>query len=226
MVINKRKRNTIFGPRKKRALTTSDNLVSYMRTSGLYSPRIQEMKWFDVSGSTNMGATGSIIESFNKVVQGTGESQRIGRKLNILSMYFKFQILLPNSTDPTLSECNYRIVIYQDKQANGASATTTSLYTNPSIVAFRNLSENNRFNILYDKRGHLNSTAGSYNGTTNVFAAQSISTKFYKKSSIPIEFNSTTGAMTEIRSNNIGIVCFSEAGLCNLSYISRIRYTD
>lgn len=48
---------------------------------------------------------------------------------------------------------------------------------------------------------------------------------FYKKCNVPLEFSSTTGAITEIRSNNIGVLLISAEGTAKFDSSIRIRFT-
>jgi len=49
--------------------------------------------------------------------------------------------------------------------------------------------------------------------------------KYNKKCNIPVWFNGATGAIAEIRSNNL-VMCFigTTANICSLNYTSRIRF--
>ena len=121
----------------------------------------------------------------------------------------------------------HRIVVYWDKQCNGAAATAAQLFDsngNTNITAFRNLENVGRFRILYDKV-HTMSSLGEVAGTAIPRVKQF---NMYKKVNIPLDFSGATGAIAEIRSNNVGVLVFSQNTAANvvMSYIARVRYTD
>ncbi len=49
---------------------------------------------------------------------------------------------------------------------------------------------------------------------------------FYKKCDMPIEFNNTTGAIAEIRSNNLGVMLGSSSGAAGFTSKFRLRFSD
>ncbi len=49
---------------------------------------------------------------------------------------------------------------------------------------------------------------------------------FFKKVKIPLEFSAGTGAITEIRSNNLFVLLISEAGAAGFESKMRLRFSD
>ncbi len=97
---------------------------------------------------------------------------------------------------------------------------------------FRNLANSKRFVILADKMWVMNNgTIGAYDGTGD--ASQNIHRnwlyKISKKVFIPIEYDNTTGALSGIRANNIGILVGTASGArimldgskCRIRFIDR-----
>lgn len=207
----------------------------YIRRAGYYGRFSQpggEWKFFDTSSSPGaISSTAQIVEdSINEVVQGVKENERIGRKCVIRSINFRYQVTLPEKNDeasPVAGDL-IRVVMYVDKQANGATAAGSDiLQTNTNIQSFNNLSNSNRFRILYDKVHQINYTTLAADALNNFEHAEVVQHHaFYKKCNIPIEFNSTTGAITEIRSNNVGIMCISKNGIATFLGNTRIRFSD
>ena len=64
------------------------------------------------------------------------------------------------------------------------------------------------------------------NGTANDTLGVNINDSFYKTCNMPIEYDSTTGAITEIRSNNIGVLLLSRNGVCTFGSKFRVRFSD
>ncbi len=208
-----------------------------------------EKKFFDqVLSDTTVAAAGSQLivtgqsptgtsSTFVGIPQGTTESERIGRKCTITKImcrfHFKWKALpettVPNGTDETTE--TIRLIIYWDKQCNGASATALDILETDTYNSYRNLANKGRFVHLYDKLATFNTAQIiSGNGTTQVSAPErrAYILKMNKTVFIPIEYDSTTGAVTEIKSNNIGCRIWAKDGasLELLDSVMRIRFAD
>lgn len=202
----------------------------YYRRGGFYGrkPVYKERKFFDTVRAPNTpGATGTIFSpSLCLVPQGAGESQRIGRSINISSLHINFVLGLSSSGVVTASRDIYRVIVYQDKQCNGATATAAQILDTAGVVdfmSFRNLENSGRFRVLKDKRMTISANGQLGGGNLEKFQHASVNVKC----SIPVEFSGATGGLVEIRSNNIGVLIVSTAASANcfISYIARIRYT-
>lgn len=108
------------------------------------------------------------------------------------------------------------MMLVQDTQCNGAAAsvsgTNSSVFTNVANLAraFRNPYTYNRFKILATKRISLfapwsNDAAGSEQ-QAQVSKDFTMIWKARGRTGIPIDYTSTTGALTERISNNIFLV--------------------
>ncbi len=192
---------------------------------GGYDPA-KEMKFFDTALTpTNFISGGSIVlSSLNLIPQGAGESQRIGRKCDIKSISMRYAIRFLPST--VAADTIVRVIVYQDKQANGAAATVAGIIEDADFQSFRNLAEKGRFRTLMDKTVAVNATAAASVATpNNEIFAHSYQYQFHKKCHIPIEFNLGAGALTEIRSNNLGILIIGrDTDLANFECIVRVRF--
>ncbi len=197
---------------------------------GRYSGRDSELKFHDVDlDDAVVAAGGAITETINIIGQGVTESTRVGRKCTIKSVNWKFRVSLPEvdaQGTPTSGD-TIRVILYIDKQANGAAAAITDVLESADWQSFRNLSNSGRFNVLMDKTYDVNYLTLASDGAGVVSSANVNREKsFYKKCNIPIEFNSTTGAMGEIRSNNLGVLLISAAGVGGLVSKFRLRFSD
>ncbi len=203
----------------------------YTRTAGYYGRfmgKSGENKFFDtLRGSQAANAAGTIIDpSLCLIPQGVTESTRVGRKCVIKSLHLKGELRLPNFAAG--DQCDlFRLIIYVDKQTNGAAATASDiLEASVTLHSFRNLANSGRFRILLDKVYPMNSQAGEGNGTTFVFNEFLRSLNINKKLNLPLEFSCTTDAITELRSNNIGVLGVSHGGYATISYKARVRFSD
>lgn len=205
----------------------------YDRTGGYYgrfAGSKGELKFFDreINESPTQQA-GTVTNSINLVAQGTTEVTRNGRKMTIKSINWRYTLFLPEQDaqgTPTSSD-TVRIVMYVDKQANGATAAVTDILETAGVHSFRNLANTNRFVVLCDKQHTLNYRGMASDGAGLVSQGMVINHyTYYKKVDIPIEFNATAGAMTEVMSNNIGVLILSYSGVASIDSKVRIRFSD
>ncbi len=192
---------------------------------GVYNPGT-ELKFHDIAVNDAVIAAGGtiVVSSCNLIAQGDGESQRIGRKVTIKSINWRYSIQIETATS-NVGDDIIRLVLYQDKQANGATSAVLGVYEDNDYQTFRNLTNKGRFRILMDRTYALNTVAGSGNGTNSRQFSAGIQGTFFKKCNIPVEFSAGAGALTEITSNNIGVIAFSRTGRCELQSAMRIRFT-
>ncbi len=186
-----------------------------------------ELKFHDVDIDQAAIATGgTVFITAVGIAQGTGESERIGRKVTIRSINWRMNILLPNAANLTSTNDEVRVILFLDKQANGATATVTGILESANYQSFNNLANKSRFRTLMDRVYDMNAQAGAGDGTANDAAGVVMHDALFKKVNIPIEFDSTAGAITEIRSNNIGVLLISKSARCTLDSKMRMRFSD
>ena len=239
MYVYKRKRSTSSGvvPRAyKRPRTVKRFRPGYDRRVGLYGrfqPGGAELKFYDLTNNASkIPQQGGTVISFNNIVQGTGQSQRIGRKITIRSLHSRFRFFLnPVSATPpdVVQSDTVRLIWYVDKQMNGSPASVSDILASPDYQSDYNLSNKSRFRILKDVTYTLNPTGITENTTsgTQKTAEMSVNKEFKMTMNLPIEFSGTMGTNSEIRSNNIGAVTISRRGAnSGLEAFTRIRYSD
>lgn len=199
------------------------------RTGGSYgryhTHKTPELKFHDFQlNDSTVANTWTVTPSINLIPQGTTEQQRIGRSATIKSIQWKWRVSIKDSTVSTATADVMRMVMYIDEQANGNAATATELFEVDDFQSFRNLANSHRFKILCDNTFAINAQCGGGNGTSEDYGGFFRSGYKQFKVNIPIEWDSTTGAITEIRSNNIGIMVISEAGRLGLESQLRLRF--
>ncbi len=190
----------------------------------------QELKFFDVViADSIVSSTGAIFPSINLIAQGVGEEQRIGRKIIIRSIAARFEITLPAlDAQATFNSGGdiVRIIIFKDKQANGASAAVLDILETATYDSYRNLANKDRFEILRDRWFTLNRlssmndsiSTGSFPLVIRWFAT-------YIKIDCPIQFSGTGGTIDEIESNNISYLYISAKGKAGIAVqCTRLRY--
>lgn len=186
-----------------------------------------ERKFHDLDIDDATIATGGTIAqaSCNLIPQGITEITRIGRKCNIKQINWRFTLSKGISADVAGGD-EIRVILYLDKQANGAAAGVTDILETSDHQSFNNLANKSRFRTLMDRVYDYVPQAVAGDGTTNDTTGFNLSDTFFKKVNIPIEFNAATGAITEIRSNNIGVLLLSRTGILTFSSKMRLRFTD
>lgn len=210
----------------------------YLRTAGFYKQFTgSERKYFDTNIiDASISSSGEVLTSLNLVPQGTTPVTRIGQKITIKSIHMHFLFTRNGGDDQTAAEATdcakIRVLVYIDKQANGAAPAVTDILDTATggFQAFNNLANRQRFLILKDKNLTLGVRACAAGSTSGFFVPDSVQTwNWHKKCSIPVEFSSTTGAITEIRSMNIGML-FISSDSTNVTPtaigVTRVRFTD
>lgn len=197
---------------------------------GRYSGKNAELKFHDVDlDDGTVAVTGDVTASINLIAQGITESTRVGRKCTLRSFHWRYQVTLPE-TDAAATPADgdsLRIIVFIDKQANGATAAVTDVLETANIQSFRNLSNSGRFNFLCDKIHNINylGLASDGAGVVSQGLVQYEYT-FNKNLNLPIEYSSTTGVIGEIRSNNIGVLLISHRGFAGFNSGIRLRFSD
>ncbi len=204
----------------------------FTRTSGFFGRfgSNQELKFHDVAlDDTLVDSGGTVTPSVNLITQGTGASERIGRKFTIRSINWRFRIEGGRAAnEDTPLDDTIRVIMYVDKQANGATAAVTDILSTADFQSFNNLGNKNRFRTLMDRTYTVNIMAASGADATAEWSYESHDDTFFKKVNIPIEIAGTgSAAITDIQSNNIGVLLISDNGV-NTGFKSqlRLRFSD
>ncbi len=207
-----------------------------------------EKKWQDFTIGTQASSI-TITESAWKVFDGassngtmlaipigTGESERIGRKIVVTDFMWRGTIqlnaeLASASGIESAAWDHVRIIVYLDKQTNGAEVTPTQMWQSATIDSYRNIENASRFQILWDKKISLRGQFGlTHNGTVDEQASTTNAKKFnyHWKGRLPIEYAATLGAIAEIRTFNIGAMAITQnnnaATLVTTYGTARVRF--
>lgn len=186
-----------------------------------------EIKYWDVVHSNYaIDTTPEVVTSLNLIPQGTTDQTRIGNKIRITKIHFKGSVSWSATNDIRFGEV--RIVLVLDKQANGANPAWADVFdaSGQPVDQFRNMDNSERFMVL--KEFKIKPGAFMYDTVNaNVHASMNI-LKYNKKCDIPVHYSSTTGAIGEVKSNNLVLLAVSNNGddthVLNGNW--RIRYSD
>lgn len=244
VVMGKRKRKgATYGPPGKRArYGYPSGMVgqSLMRTGGYiagpsYGLGVGEKKFFDtVINEIDFLSAANVTPSFNLITGGAGESQHGGRTAIITDFYFRFTIkLVRKAANAVHAGHTGRLILYVDRQANGAAATLAQILqatAADSLFEFQNLENIKRFDIFYDEKFTLNFNVVDNQATPDLtevvhYAAMAK----HWKNGLMVDFSGTTGVIAEVRSNNIGALYCATTGAVNTitcTGVSRVRFRD
>ncbi len=240
-VIMSGKRNVPFGgyqsklwrtsaPKRMRRKAVVPGITRRSGYYGRYRLPNPEKKFFDTTlAATNFSTAGTIANNSLVVIpEGDGESARIGRKIVVTNLRMRGMVQLPSRTDSG-SSTQYRIIVYVDTQTNGAAATATNILETADFRSWRNLANQERFQILMDKSRVINVQSSTITAA-DAIATQQVNHvfKYSKKCNLAIMYDNsaTTGAIGTQRSNNIGVLIIAENGIPTIQYIARVRFRD
>lgn len=207
-------------------ITTLQKHVKYVARSG-------EMKHKDTTLSQEDFETAGVVKytTICSVDQGTGDSQRIGRKIHISSIMLHLRLIYPDQitgTDPSETSNRVRIIVYQDTQTNGAAPAVTKILETADISSFYNLDNSKRFNILKNKFIDLQSPC-FIKDTTFKTAQVTKTCNIYLTKSMTVNYIDTGNGLADIADNSVGVLLISQSDQSdkvNIKGIARIRYTD
>ncbi len=183
-----------------------------------------EFKFHDLNIDDAIVATSGTVSATTCVgiAQGTGESERIGRKIMVAKLMWRYEIQLPNTTDANDTHDDVRMVLYVDFQCNGATAAVDDIIVSRNYQSFYKRQNRDRFAILFDETVSMRAQSGM---ATNGYGEVSETGEFEVDLNLPIEFSGTSGAITGITSANIGFFAISGSGLAGLNSKMRILFS-
>ncbi len=187
---------------------------------------LPELKFLDFSTTDAVvsSTASATVDSVIKMVQGLTSSTRIGSKVTLESISWRFTLTLPADATPSPSD-SVRLFVIWDKSCKGAVTTFTDAYQSAGdINVFRSLEHTSRFKILLDKRFDLNPMGGP--GATDTSFEVATHGTFFWTGHIPIQYDGNAGTVADVTENNVGVFAISKAGLAALAGTMRVRYCD
>lgn len=236
---SRRRRPTSHRRRPRRSLKSSRNITKfrpgYHRTAGLWKTarqRASEIKFHDTSN--DVAAFIDTIPNTSLITgipEGNGRSARIGQKINVIGLELAFEFDHRPADGDNGNANAVRLQIWLDKQANGTQAVDPDYLqlTGHSAPHMKhpNKSNEDRFVLLGEKNLTFGTPGGM--GSTPARWARSIKNIKWnlKLPKLPIHYSSTTGSITEVRSNNIFISYQPHfVGLTLMTFNYRTHYID
>jgi len=178
-----------------------------------YSKPSIEKKNIDAQGSTGNGVANgfSEIDHINIIAQGTTSNSRVGRKIQMKSVFLRWY------TSTSLNCAPIRIMIVYDRNPQQQMPLLNEILTGNGFNNNLNLDNADRFVVIADEVHNSNYAVG---------AAQ-FSGTIYRKLNLDAIYSGTTGDITTQTSGAVLVLSCGLAGIgAGIGYHSRIRYTD
>lgn len=225
----KRARVTNPGPKhkgvvKKRKPNAISQQTVLIGAAGKFAPKSAEKKNLDVNSTvtpTNALVAPTATTLLNLIPLGTGPSGRIGRKVSLTSLTFRYHF------QPGSQPGETRILAVYDKQPNGAFPAALDVFSTISMSALQNLSNSDRFMVLFDEYIFREAGYAYIAGTATPSFANKIVRKFNPP--LQMQYNDVNGGtIADISTGAIYffIVTLSAGTIGNIQFVSRCRYTD
>ncbi len=164
------------------------------------------------------------FDSVSGIVQGNGESQRIGRKVTLTSIHIKYRVFANAVESQTAPQPDLvgRLVLVLDTQTNAAALTATDVMDNgqtDDLLSFRNLANTKRFRVLWDNKWKLNIGDAQFGeGAANLFAhgavvsrVMSYNLRFKKPITVLYNATATDGTISTVVDNSLHIIGISNS---------------
>lgn len=181
-----------------------------------------ELKSYETNQNSTCDTTG-MVQVLNNIVQGDDILNRIGRQVTMQSVLLNLH-LYPTST--VASSMNLaRVMLVWDKSPNSTGLPGINLILDLTDSRSNlNLSNRDRFEIVWEKRWAMSeTTAGSKNGA-NGFINEMIMLKNKKTT-----YSGVGGGITQIATNSLLLVTVGDVLLgqgTNVTGYSRVRFWD
>lgn len=185
-----------------------------------------QRSWFDTDLSFSFDATGEVPATGQLclIPQGNGPTVRNGARAQIKSIQLRAVVVLAPGAGA--GSDGYELYVVHDKQANGAAAGVSDVFTGSNLsTAMLNLNNSHRFRVL--KHWHIDFNASA--GVVGALAPQVHQLDSFDRLDIPVTWSGATGALTEITSSNIFLMAGSSGlsdDVATLTGTARLRFDD
>lgn len=186
-----------------------------------------ECKYFDSPiGNPGTANTWTQIDNGNilsGIVQGTGPSQRVGRKIKVVGFVIRYGF--------EVGAGGWCFDLVRDKQCNGVAATAAQIYTIPTDYGtLPNPFEETRFQFLKRMENFNPAQGASFVVPGIVNGRPECCISFVKKVSMMVEYNATTGNVSDLTSDNVQLYCNNTNSSFPITRVTsgviRVLYTD
>lgn len=184
------------------------------------------------------------VASLNIIAAGDDSDQRNGSKIQAKSITLRVGVgnarnSNVNWTDVVMGTLFYRVILYVDTQANGATPPPSDFFNDVPVnqanwLIYNNTKNSGRFKILWDKFITYDTETPQFEsgaGQWYVAPGQRIYKKHFKLD-MPIQYTTTAATAANIKNNNIGMWILCSGGNTTTathkeySFRAKLRYTD
>ena len=212
-------------PKKVKRQRTMGRSLAVTQGFGSATKR-SEQKNFDANVAAPIVAaqTTAVRSSIFSPDQGTGVSERVGRKVDCTSLSWKWS----SSYAPTTAGSSpMRLVVVYDRQPNAALPATTDVFNQDYINAHMNLANSRRFLVIVNEEFE----GMSIQGPNAFFKVGYVNFKRRFKCTLPTEFNDTNGGtIADITTGSFIAFTWQNGNIITAAPTDtldfRIRYTD
>lgn len=188
-----------------------------------------ELKFKDTTkAQTALASAGAIFnDTLNGMVEGNTDSTRIGNRITVKSVMLRGTAKMASTAAATDTSQTVRIIVYLDRQANGATAAVGDILASADYRSFNNLDNSDRFRTLAEETLDLHLTGATPSGAAYTYGETSKSFFLKAKLNLDFKYKGNAGTVADLSGNNIGVLVISETdAIGTLGYIARVRYTD
>ncbi len=217
------------------------------RTGGFVG---KELKFHDTKSNVNLvkssTATGLEVDPattlcLNAMVQGTGPTERIGRRIWMKSIQIEGHVAFPGQTLQTAPNIDHvcTIWIVLDTQTNKAQAQSEQVFTNVAALTtmtpylYRNMENTDRFRILKKKTIRMRTDVTSEGAIADppkyAHSGQRVPFKMFiylKKLTTLFDPASTLGTISQVMDNSLHVMAgvSDTGGVPIIDYQARLRF--
>lgn len=190
-----------------------------------------EEKVFDLDlDDAGVASAGAITDSILKGIRNGDEVyEREGRRIMVTGVGWNWRLRLDarDDTDPVVNGRTGRVILYLDRQCNGATAGVTDVLASADYQAFQNVNTTRgRFEVLYDCTKHLGFKGGAGMAAPNEgdWAGQAKGDETW----IPLDHTfyfraADDGTVADLPDCNLGVLLIGDSGTATLSFESKLR---
>jgi len=226
------KRRSYKSKKRGRRSVARPRLASQLKGVGW-----QEVKFIDHSltgVATTQDSAALIDEDLLKIVQGVGQSQRIGRRVRLMSVEHSIILRLDGLSGDDLSAAFQQVRLYSVKDTSavgGATPPLTDILQGGPVagtINYPNMRFEGRFKKLKDFTRNFNVTAAATEitgSTIDSLPRQMVIKWRTNMRGCLVEYSGATGVVAERTLNNIvTFLMFANAAQTNWHYHARVHY--
>lgn len=227
----------------KKSKTTYKSPFKNLPATINHKPNAPEKKTLDSFKEITPGLPSAGDDGFcvNLTIEGSGPSQRIGRKINMKSLRIRGWLDWVNSYD---SKNIYRLVVVYDRQTNGVQPAFNTVFQNidtsgtftTNILSPLSVNKTDRFIVLADEILYMASENASSTGglatdqVVGLYDPMSTLRNFdrYIKLNQEVQYQASTGVVGDISAGGIYIYfkCHEDPPALHFYCNTRLRYID